>query len=254
MPNRSVQIFAVGAFLLATTVASAQYAGLYITEIASTPTADEFIEIINSTASAIDISGVIISDEDDSNTEGASAFPAATSIAAGEIILVVANNSATEPSFLDTLPTNTRVFVEAGRNSGTWTTVNGVTLTAMVDFTAGSGGTSNNIAISGGDGAALYAPSTTFVAGPANGPTPLTNTIDGMNYNNTDTGARNPINPTGLIETQAQRVGTAEASAGNGYARLSLTANTDSSLLFAQAAITPGVFSPSAVSDWQMME
>ncbi|CAN5472719.1 hypothetical protein BH09SUM1_BH09SUM1_31480 [soil metagenome] len=72
----------------ATCATQAQYAGLVISEVITNPTDDEMIEITNTTGTAIDISGVIVSDEESARGEGAVSFPASTSLAAGATVVV----------------------------------------------------------------------------------------------------------------------------------------------------------------------
>lgn len=232
------------------------YAGLYITEAVSQPTADEFIEIQNTSGSTIDISGVILSDEDNSNTEGAVRFPAGTSIAPGEVIVVATNDSTTAPSWLGTVPTGLRVFFDPIRNGASWTAPGGVTLIAMEDYTVALGGTNGVIALPADDGAALYHPLTVFNA--LYGASSPGMALDGFNYNNTVTTPIAPINSTGAFDTQATRVGTAEPVSGSSIKRLTATVNSASNVTFEiSAGITPGVApfgSFTNVASWTVYE
>jgi hypothetical protein len=230
------------------------YAGLIISEAISTPTADEMVEVINTTLSPMDISGVIISDEDNGNNEGALRFPPGTVLAPGELIVVAVNNSATEPSWLDTLPAGVRVFHETARNTTAWTAANGNTITAMVDFVQVDGGTTGEIALSAADGVALYHPATIFF--PTAGPITPKAVIDGFNYNNSDAGPLNAINSNGDFDTQATRVGAAEATAGNSYVRVTAATNTASNVAFEIATSSVGTspLQPASVADWTLMD
>lgn len=228
------------------------YAGLLIAEIVSQPTADEFVEIVNRTNSAIDLSGVIISDEDNNNSEGAIVFPAGTTIAAWGIIVVAMNNSATEPSWLDTLPAGVPVYYEPARDASSWTAAQGNPLIAMNDFPVAQGGTTGEIALSSGDGVAMYAPGTRLLSGV--GPFPVTATLDGMNYPQGDTGPANPINSTGQLDTPETKAGTAQPASGNSLTRVDERANINSFETFVEQTATPGTSSlilPNAgVSGW----
>lgn len=231
------------------------FAGLLISEVASQPTADEFVEIINVSGSPINIGGVVISDEDNNNTEGALKFPAGTIIAKDGIIIIAMNNSAAEPTWLDTLPSWIPVFYESARDTSAWTPANGNSLIKMDNFPSSAGGTSGAIELSSGDGIALYAPGTIFFAGV--GPFPVTATIDGMNYPKGDTGPANPINSTGQLDTPDTKAGTAQPATGNSLTRVSALANVNSFEAFTEQAATPGT-SPltptSSVSDWRLMK
>ncbi|HON51268.1 MAG TPA: metallophosphoesterase [Candidatus Sumerlaeota bacterium] len=214
------------------------FAGLLISEVASQPTADEFVEIVNISGAPINIGGVVISDEDNNNTEGALKFPAGTTIAKDGIILIALNNSAKEPSWLDTLPSEVPVYYEPARNASGWTAANGNALIKMDDFTIAEGGTSGDVSLSGNDGVALYAPGTIFIAGI--GPFPFTATIDGMNYSRGDTGPSNPINSTGQLDTPETKAGTAQPAAGNSLTRISDMINVNSFLAFTEQTASPG--------------
>ncbi len=214
------------------------YRGLVISEVSSQPTSDEFVEIKNTTNTAINIAGVIISDEDNNNTEGAISFPAGTSIASGEVVVVAMNSATTEPLWLDTVPAGVRVFYEPARNAAGWTALHGNTLIKMNDYVTTAGGTSSSIQLSGGDGVALYAPATRIL--PAVGPFPTTATIDGMNYPQGDSGPSNPINQTGAFDTPLTKAGTAESAVGHSLTRTNSNPNTNSFSWFVDQLITPG--------------
>jgi len=228
------------------------YAGLFISEIVTQPTADEYVEIVNVAGAAIDLSGVILSDEDTNNSEGAVLFPAGTQILPNEVILVAVNNSATEPSWLDSLPASVRVFYEPARNASTWTAANGNPLIAMLNYPTAAGGTSDAIALSSGDGVALYAPGTRFVADL--GPFPAYATIDGLNYPQGDTGPSNPINGNGLVDVPDKKAGSAQPASGKSLVRASADTNINSFLMFTESeAMTPGtspLVTVSAVDGW----
>lgn len=228
----------------------APYAGLFITEAVSTPTEDEFIEIQNTTGSPIDISSVILSDEDNSNTEGALKFPAGTIIGAGEVIVVATNNSVNSPVWFLIAPSGLRVFYDPIRAGESWVPPAGVTLTAMDDFTVEQGGTAGVIALPGDDGVALWHPLTVFNA--LYGPTAPSMCIDGLNYNDTVTTPINPINSNGDFDTQATRVGNNQPPSGGSIKRLSPTPNSASNVTFEiSEGITPGVaFTVSNVEEW----
>lgn len=228
------------------------YAGLLIAEMASQPTADEFVEIVNLSNSAMNLSGVIISDEDNNNSEGAIIFPEGTSIPAWGVILIAVNNSATEPSWLDTLPSGIPVYYEPARDTSGWTAAQGNPLIAMEAFPVAAGGTSSVIALSAGDGVALYAPATRFL--PGVGPFPVTATIDGMNYPQGDTGPANPINSTGQLDTPETKAGSAQPASGKSLTRVDDRLNSNSFDTFVEQDATPGASSlipPNArVSGW----
>lgn len=231
------------------------YAGLLISEIVTQPTADEYIEIVNVTGDPINLEGVIISDEDENNTEGALKFPAGTSIASREVILIAVNNSSTEPSWLDTIPAGIKVFYESARTTTTWAAANGNTLIQMENYSASEGGTSDAISLSSGDGIAIYAPGTTFVSGI--GPFPLYTVNEGMNYPQGDTGPSVQINSTGQYDVPSTKAGTAQPASGNGLTRVDEQLNTNSFLRFTEQAATPGVSSlsfPAAVNDWSLLK
>ncbi|MDK2972897.1 MAG: trimeric autotransporter adhesin [Candidatus Sumerlaeota bacterium] len=228
------------------------YAGLYITEVVSTPTADELVEIQNTSAGSIDISGVIISDEDNSNSEGALKFPAGTVLAAGEVAVVAVNSDAVNaPSWLGTVPSGTRVFYDPIR-LGTWTAPSGVTLVAMEDFTDATGGTTGVVALSSDDGVALYHPLTIFSA--LYGPSAPGMAIDGLNYDDSATSPLHPINSNGDFDTQATRVGTGQHAAGSSIKRVGAAVNTASNVAFAVSeTMTPGVgVVASSVAGWNL--
>jgi hypothetical protein len=227
--------------LIGTAADVASYAGLFITELVSTPTADELVEVQNTTTSPMDISGVIVSDEDNSNTEGALKFPAGTTLAAGEVVVVAVNNDAVNaPSWLPLVPSGTRVFYDPIRLGGGWSAPAGVTLVAMEDFEVANGGTGGVVALSGDDGVALYHPATLF--GATYGPSSPGMALDGLNYDNTATSPLHPINSNGDFDTQATRVGAGQPAAGESLKRLNAVVNTDSSATFAASAgLTPGV-------------
>lgn len=231
----------------------APFAGLYITEMVSQPTPDEFVEIQNTSGATIDISGVIISDEDNSNTEGSLKFPAGTTIAADEVIVVAVNNSTTQPSWLASVPSGTRVFFDQVRAGGAWTAPLGVTLIAMDDFDVIDGGTSGDVALSADDGVTLYHPLTVF--GGLFGPSAPSMALDGLNYDNTATSPLHPINSNGDFDTQATRVGAGQPASGSSIKRLTPTVNTASNVTFeVSAGLTPGVaFPASSVSDWMLI-
>ena len=177
------------------TAAQAQYAGLVISEIITNPTDDEMIEVTNTSASNIDISGVIVSDEETARNEGACSFPASTTLAAGATAVIAVGASTVEPTWLDTVPAGVQVFTEPGRVSTGWTPAHGNTITAMVDFT-GATGTTGGIALSGTDNAILLQPSATFSS---TGIVDGTLTIDGVSWDGD--GPYCPINSTGQIDT-----------------------------------------------------
>lgn len=231
----------------------APFAGLYITEMVSTPTDDELVEIQNTSGAPIDISGVIISDEDVSNTEGALKFPAATTIAADEVIVVAVNNSTGQPSWLASVPSGTRVFFDPIRNGGAWTAPGGVTLIAMDEFDVIDGGASGDVALSGDDGVALYHPLTTF--GNLFGPSAPSMALDGLNYDDGATSPLHPINSNGDFDTQATRVGTGQPASGSSIKRLTPTVNNASNVTFGvSVGLTPGSAFPAAsVSDWMLI-
>jgi hypothetical protein len=228
------------------------YAGLLIAEMASQPTADEFVEIVNLSNSAMNLSGVIISDEDNNNSEGAIVFPAGTTIAAWGVIVVAMNNSATEPSWLDGLPAGVPVYYEPARDASGWTAAQGNPLIAMEAFPVAAGGTSSVIALSAGDGVALYAPGTRFLSGV--GPFPVTATLDGMNYPQGDTGPSNPINSTGQLDTPETKAGTAQPASGNSLTRVDERINVNSFETFVELPATPGasdlIPANAAVNEW----
>jgi len=218
-------------------LAGAQYAGLYITEVISTPTENELIEICNTTGSIIDVSGVIVADEDNNNTEGAVKFPAATTLAPGEVVIIAVNTSALEPTWLDSLPAGVRVFHDPARSPAAWTAANGNSITAMADFAVAGGGTSGSISLGGtSDNATLYIPSGTFTA--SVGISNTAHCIDGMNY-----GAV----PYAPIAASTVEVATpAEAASGNSLQRNGAIANASSVVRFTSATAnssTIGIFS-----------
>ncbi len=231
----------------------APYTGLLISEIATQPTADEFVEIVNVSAAPIDLGGVILSDEDNNNSEGAAAFPAGTQIGPGEILLVAVNNSASEPSWLDTAPGGVRVFYDPARDTSAWTPANGNLLIAMNDYIVAAGGTSGEIALSSGDGVALYAPGMRFL--PGVGPFPVTATLEGMNYPQGDTGPACPINSAGQLDTPATKAGAAQPASGSGLTRLNAWTNTNSFTTYTELTITPGasdLVRASSVAGWML--
>lgn len=222
-------------------LALAQYAGLIITEVCTQPSADEFIELWNGNASGlINLEGVVISDEDDSTTEGACRFPTGTQLAAQETLVIAVNTTATPPSWLHALPRPTRVYYEPSRNVGAWSPPPGVTLHPLDDYPRSAGGTSSTITLAAADGAAVYRPGVVFQPGPGQGPTPKTHCIDGMNYNNTSDEPANPINPNGQLDPRANRAGNRQPPSGQSLHRLTASINTNSSLLFAEGSISPG--------------
>lgn len=234
-PSRIALLAAVAASVSFGSVASAQYSGLYITEIITVPTENEVIEIVNASGAAMDISGVIVSDEDNTNTEGAVKFPASTSLAAGEVVVIAVNTSATEPAWLDTLPAGVRVFVEPARNPAAWTAANGNTITPMDDYPIASGGTGGGISLGGtSDNVTLYKPTATFALGV--GVNSTADCIDGMNYG---VAPYAPIAP-----STAEGTAATDHTTGNSLQRASAVANTSSASAFSAAAATGtvGVF------------
>jgi len=243
-----LSLMGIAAATMLTSSAAAQYAGLYITEIISQPTENELIEVFNSTNAPMDVSGVVVADEDNNNTEGAVKFPAGTTIPARGVVIIAVNNSANEPTYLDSLPNGTVVFYDPARNVAGWTPVGGVTLVAMTDFATVDGGTSSGIALSGDDNVTLYRPTATFAA--SVGVNDNTLAIDGMNYGPGST--YSPINSTGATDTSGTRVGASQPAAGNSLQRVAPAAtNVASNAAFVEAAATPaGTIGVSNVSDW----
>jgi hypothetical protein len=219
------------------------YSGLIVTEVVTRPTEDEYVEILYSRqpgSPSLDISGVALSDEDVSNTEGALRFPEGTMIAPGEVIVAAMGGSDTKPSWLDGLPPGVRVFHETGRDTTLWSPAHGNPLISMRNFPTSEGGTSGRVSLSEADGVALYLPSVRFAA--SGGPTPPTACLDGMNYNSSDSGPVCPINPSGQLDSQATRAGTGETALGNGFTRFRRGRNAASNLTFCEQKISPGVF------------
>jgi hypothetical protein len=219
------------------------YSGLIVTEVVTRPTEDEYVEILYSPqpgSPSLDISGVALSDEDISNTEGALRFPDGTMIAPGEVIVAAVGGSDTKPSWLDGLPPAVRVFHETSRDTTSWAPKHGNPLISMRNFPTSEGGTSGRISLSEADGVALYQPSVRFAA--SGGPTPPTACLDGMNYNSSDSGPVCPINPLGQLDSRATRAGTGETALGNGFTRFRRGRNAASNLIFREQKTSPGVF------------
>ncbi|MCC6546912.1 phosphodiester glycosidase family protein [Candidatus Sumerlaeota bacterium] len=182
---------------LSASLASAQYAGLVISEVINNPDAQEMVEVTNTSGAAIDISGVILSDEDVNANEGAIAFPASTILNAGATVVVVTGTSATEPTWLDSVPAGVRIFNEPARNTSAWTAANGNTITVMVDIASG-GGTPNNVDLSTNDSIVMFTPAATFNG---SGIVDPLQAIDGLNWD--IDGPYMPINSTGQTDTKA---------------------------------------------------
>src|SRR5690606_19221435 len=98
--------------LYAVSATMSDFDGLFIEEIHTATTSDEFVEIVNTSASAMDIGGVVLTDEDVATGEGAVKFPAGTTLAAGERLVVALGTSATEPTWLDSVPAGIQVLYE----------------------------------------------------------------------------------------------------------------------------------------------
>ncbi len=233
----------------------ADYAGLFITEVISDPATSEMIEILNTSASPIDISGVVVTDEDRSGAgEGMVSFPASTSIAAGEYIVLAVGIPTTadpeaEPAWLDSVPTGVRVFYEPRRAPATWTPANGNTLTVLTDVT-GTLGTSGNIGLATADSVALMFPGAAARTGV--GIFPLDFVIDGVNFGaETDLALFAPINSTGQTDSAATRAGSAAVS----LVRSLFVTNVDSSAtFFPTTTASPGQASPLATNNWSIYE
>jgi len=213
------------------------YEGLLIAEIATRPTADEFIEIVNLADRPLDLAGVIVSDEDDGITEGALRFPAGVVLAPGEIALIAAGAAADPPGWLPALPAPPpRVFHEPGRDVAAWAAW--AQPQALEDFPRAAGGTSGRLALAAADGVALLAPGTRFE--PGVGPTPRDNTIDGVNYPRGNPSPACPINRLGALDSPATKAGEREPAAGMGLTRIRPGMNTASDAAFAVLPVTPG--------------
>lgn len=213
-------------------VGSAQYAGLVISEVITIPTADESVEIVNTSGAAIDLSGVILTDEETGTGEGAVSFPASTTISPGEVIVVAVTANATEPAWLDSLPAGVRVFVEPARvaSIGAWTAANGNTLMALNDVA----GPTANIGLSATDGVALFEPTLTFSGAGISDPTLC---IDGVNWD--PAGPYLPIDMAGTLDTAATEI-PYEHGSTNSWQRLRSSANTGSFRCFYDAPETIG--------------
>jgi hypothetical protein len=144
------------------------------------------------------------------------------------------------------------VYYEPARDASGWTAAQGNPLIAMEAFPVAAGGTSSVIALSAGDGVALYAPGTRFLSGV--GPFPVTATLDGMNYPQGDTGPSNPINSTGQLDTPETKAGTAQPASGNSLTRVDERINVNSFETFVELPATPGasdlIPANAAVNEW----
>ena len=225
---------------------------IVISEVTSRPTSDEFIELVNVSGATVDMGGYVLSDDDNGNSEGAVQFAVGTSIAANEVIIVaVGTDDINEPTWLDTLPAGVRVFVDPARSSGAWVAANGNPITVLADFTSATG----SIALTAADGVSLY--NTTLSSFTATGPTPLTATVDGVNWTGGDATPSAPINSSGQRDTSATKVGTGEPPVGSGFSRVNAAANTASNVTYAEATVTPGVAVINPVNSarhWAIME
>ena len=219
----------------------AAYAGLYIMEVTDNPTADEFIEVQNTSGAPMDISGVIVSDEETGTGEGVMRFPTGTVLAAGERVVVALGNSDNAPSWLDIVPAGVRIFHEPARDPLAigWFPANGNTIIAMEDVDVPDLGLGGTVFLASDDGLALYLPGSPFVRGPVN----FDSCIDGVNWNNTSTIASVPINSNGDLDTQATRA--TGGAADPAIVRRLIQPNTNSELAFRFASsVSPGAENP----------
>lgn len=239
--------------LYAVSATMSDYDGLFIEEIHTATTADEFVEIVNTSASSMDIGGVILTDEDNNSTEGAVKFPAGTTLAAGERLVVALGTSADEPSWLDTVPAGIQVFHEVARDASLWTAANGNSLTAMEEFDLTTGGTNGTVFLAGDDNVALMVPGAFFI--PGFGPVHPTVTIDGVNLGTDSTTAPGPINPSGDFDTPATRAASA-AGDTESVVRTVFATNTSSIAFFGLSTLfSPGADTPLAAdNNWSMYE
>ena len=221
------------------------YAGLIISEVITGPFQDEVIEVFNASASTIDISGVILSDEETGGGEGALAFPPATTIDSGEIIVVaVGTDNDPEPSWLDSVPGTVDIYYHAGRDISLWTPANGQTPIEMLDWDASI--ITGNLNFGTADSAVMYPPNIQNFQGTIDWFPDFP--IDGMNTLLNSTGTPVPINTTGQVDTPATRAGTtSEPAAGDSYARNTINANTSSQATFTVGANSVGTTSLIAV-------
>ena len=211
--------------------AQINYQGLLITEVSIKSIPDEFVELANLSGHSLPLEGVILTDEESSNTEGAIRFPHGTaSIGAGEVVIVLLRATSASPpttTFQNALVPGTRLF-------GLDTDIAGYTIEPMEDYQTGDGGTGGDIAMSdSGDNMALLEPSATFSS--SEGITDHELVIDGMNYGNVTAGFLVPAGP-GIDDV----TNALTHSAGNSLQRTSAVDHNDSSVDFLESAITPG--------------
>lgn len=229
--------FLLGALCLVAGAAQAQYAGLVISEVISNPAEDEMIEVTNTSAAAIDISGVILTDEETAQGEGALAFPVSTTLAAGATVVVAVAGSATEPTWLDAVPAGVRVFTEPARVTTSWTAAHGNTITPMVDLAVPTA----TISLSATDNVVLMKPTATFTT---TGIVDATQTIDGVSWD--VDGPYSPINPSGQLDTAVTVLsGNNRSASGNvqfSYQRTHNNASTGSYSTYLQDVPNVGTY------------
>jgi hypothetical protein len=238
----------------------APYAGLWLSEVKVTPTADQFVEIVNLSGSVIDISGVQLTDSGASNTEGCIAFPAGTTIAPGEHIVVTAGAGTAlgleRPSWIDGIAGSTRVFVNPFRVEAAefWFPANGNQLINMDNVPDNENNGAGVFWLGSTDEVAMTFPGARIFNGVGLG-VPGT-VLDGLNLANTATGKPVPINPDGLYDTQASRLDVTPGIATSAI-RKTYATSTSSQIFWAtpSSAITPGAENPEItnVDDWSLL-
>ncbi len=208
----------------------ADYTGLLITEVCTKPTSDEFVELTNRGGSSIPLGGVVITDEETSNTEGALRFPEGTTLASGETMVVLFRATAAEqPSaaFQNSLQAGTRLF-------GLDTTIPGYTIYPMELYAKAEGGTGSAPVLNdSGDNLAIFEPPIAFSSG--SGLSDANLCIDGMNYGNMTDPYRVPAGP-----GRPDAANAPTHAAGQSLQRTTALDRDDSSVDFSAASMTPG--------------
>lgn len=220
----------------------ADYAGLLITEVIAAPTSDEFVEIANITGVPIYIGGMVLTDSDRSNNEGAIRFPADLVIQPYEVIGILLGARSDSPpsaSFQSAIKPGTRLFSQfAG------VTVPGFAVTPMEAISLAEGGTTGTVFLANaGDNVGLFHSTVVFVRD--FGPHDWSLCIDGMNYGNT---VLMPVGPS------LEDVASAPAPpTGRSLHRVSPLDRNNSSLDFAVGNYSPGILPFSlSVNQWRI--
>jgi len=208
----------------------ADYSGLLMTEVCTKPTSDEFVELSNRGGSSIPLGGVVITDEETSNSEGTLRFPEGTTLASGETLVILFRATAADPpsaAFQNSLRAGTRLF-------GLDTTIPGYAIHPMELYPSAEGGTGNAPVLNdSGDNLAIFEPPITFSSG--SGLSDANLCIDGMNYGNMTDPYRVPAGP-----GRADAGNAPTHAAGQSLQRTTAQDRDDSSVDFSAASMTPG--------------